>query len=87
MEAKQRCTQIEEELELAHNVAQKLEAKLEEVQIRTIVLREEREKVVSFLQQELNRTHTSAEFYKHQVWNFSFIILIKGILECILFDM
>uniref|UniRef100_A0A7I4FAR1 Kinesin motor domain-containing protein n=1 Tax=Physcomitrium patens TaxID=3218 RepID=A0A7I4FAR1_PHYPA len=66
MEAKQRCTQIEEELELAHNVAQKFEAKLEEVQIQTIVLREEREKVVSFLQQELNRTHTSAEFYKHQ---------------------
>lgn len=66
-EAKQRCTQLEEELELAREMALRFETELEVAKTQEVVLHEERDKVVTSLQEVLKRTQTSAEAFKDQV--------------------
>lgn len=76
-EAKQRCKQMEHELELARNVALKFETELVAANTQEIFLREEGEKVVLSLQEELKRTKISAEAFKDQVRNTSLIFVTK----------
>lgn len=66
-EAKQRCTQLQQELERTHNLSQKFEVELEEAHTQETVLREEKGAALINLEEELRRAQISAEAFKDQV--------------------
>ena len=66
-EAKQRCTQLEQELDLARNMSQKFEIELLEAKAQETVLREERDAAVKNFQEEQKSTYIHAAAFNDEV--------------------